>query len=821
METPRKSIPACIPVILGLILVSSAPHAANVNMMDSSGVQCQRMVNIPIRFPMPFTGWYGDHGGVPNLEINRHGARQFVQGPIGVMNVALARKVSSSAPEPLRGELSMITDGDKEAYEDAYVELPLFGQHITIDLKEECEIYAIAVWRYYKDWRVYYDVVVRIADDPEFTKNVRTLFNNDTDNSAGLGPGADKHYVESHQGSLIDARGQRARYVQLYSNGNTANDLNHYAEVEVWGRPVADEPVNRAHIMKLLNDLTLEVPWSPVPRELVNQEARREFEGRNRGAAAKIDAIKDRAMGELAGMHDGFVDVLVQELGSRSDASRLANEVVPVLRRIGTQKARAVLLDLALGKYVKHGPTSYAAEQYLATSRDESEARLLLKSNSTNIVRSALLRMKTLDADLMQQLRAILQSQDHSLRIAAADCLARLAGPADVTAALQEIIRSIETVGEIAAADSKDMFAKLGSVADNAAESMAAVISRLAADDEELLSLVPNLSGRPKWCVVLALAQRGSEAVRSELAAIASDYSPGSNLRWAAFNIFCSTATEEDKEFLVTVARTDAFRVYLYRDHGNRLNYLEELADRQVEYHKRAGPAPTVDLTKGIYPFRVLAKHTVRRLDRAKTPVLAEGLLPLPVKIPPPMFIGWPNQFMPLLTEEIPRQMPQLLAPAGTMNLALAAIVTASDAMPIIGDLPQVVDGNKTSGDGNYIEFGPGPQWIVLDLQRPCDIYWIGIWHYHKHLYRVYFDVVVQVAGDSDFADCVTLFNNDHDGSGEFGAGIDLLYPETNMGKWIEGGGVQGRYVRLYSNGNTSHDLNNYCEVEVWGRPSH
>ncbi|MBE0534554.1 MAG: hypothetical protein IH624_02715 [Phycisphaerae bacterium] len=712
----------------------------------------------------------------------------------------------------------MITDGDKEAYEDAYVELPLFGQHITIDLKEECEIYAIAVWRYFKDWRVYYDVVVRIADDHEFTKNVRTLFNNDTDNSAGFGPGADKHYVESHQGRLIDARGQRARYVQLYSNGNTANDLNHYAEVEVWGRPVADEPVNRAHIMKLLNDLTLEVPWSPVPRELVNQEARREFEGRNRGAAAKIDAIKDRAMGELAGMHDGFVDVLVQELGSRSDASRLANEVVPVLQRIGSQKARAVLLDLALGKYVKNGPTVYAAKQYLASSRHESEARLLLKSNNPDIVRSALLRMKTLDADLMQQLSAILQSQNRSLRIAAADCLAGLAGPADVTAALQEIIGSIETVGEISAADSKDMFAKLGSVADNAAESLAEVISRLAAQDEELLSLIANLSGRPKWCVVLALAQRGSEAVRPELATIASDYSPGSNFRWAAFKLFCSTATEEDKEFLVTVARTDAFRVYLYRDSGNRLSYLEELAGRQIEYHKRGRPAPTVDLTKGIYPFRVLAEHTVRRLDRAKRTVSAEGLVPLPVKIPPPMFVGWPNQFMPLLTEDIPKQMPKLLAPAGTMNVALGAVVTASDELPIIGDLPQVVDGDKTSGDGYYMELGPGPQWIVIDLQRPCEIYWVGLWHYHKLLHRVYYDVVVQVSDNPDFVECVTLFNNDHDGSGGFGEGIDLLYPETHMGKWIEGDGVRGRYVRLHSDGNTAHELNNYCEVEVWGR---
>jgi hypothetical protein len=83
----------------------------------------------------------------------------------------------------------------------------------------------------------YFDVIVQTADDPDFTTNVRTLFNNDTDNSAGLGAGADMHYVESYKGELIDAEGVKARYVRLYSNGNNTDDLNHYIEVEVYGKP--------------------------------------------------------------------------------------------------------------------------------------------------------------------------------------------------------------------------------------------------------------------------------------------------------------------------------------------------------------------------------------------------------------------------------------------------------------------------------------------------------------------------------------------------------------------------------------------------------
>jgi len=46
------------------------------------------------------------------------------------------------------------------------------------------------------------------------------------------------NYVETAEGKLVDAKGSRARYVRLHSRGNNANELNHYVEVEVFGRPV-------------------------------------------------------------------------------------------------------------------------------------------------------------------------------------------------------------------------------------------------------------------------------------------------------------------------------------------------------------------------------------------------------------------------------------------------------------------------------------------------------------------------------------------------------------------------------------------------------
>lgn len=157
--------------------------------------------------------------------------------PEGTKNVAAGKPVKSSDEEPIIGEIAMITDCDKEAADGSYVELGPFLQHVTVDLQGRHEMYAIVVWHYHKEPRVYRDVIVQVCDDPDFINDVKTVFNNDIDNSAGFGIGKDMHYTETAEGELIDCKGVRGRYVRLYSNGNTSNDQNDYIEVEVYGKP--------------------------------------------------------------------------------------------------------------------------------------------------------------------------------------------------------------------------------------------------------------------------------------------------------------------------------------------------------------------------------------------------------------------------------------------------------------------------------------------------------------------------------------------------------------------------------------------------------
>jgi hypothetical protein len=193
---------------------------------------------VPINIKLPKAMFVGTptNLSIPNLEKPLGKPRPPFYAPKGTQNIALGKPVTGSDTYPTIGDLKFITDGKCEAEEGYFVELGPMKQHVIIDLQKPQSIYAIVVWHYHKQPRVYFDVIVQVADDAKFTKNVRTLFNNDTKNALGQGNGKDLNYVETAEGKLIDAKGQVARFVRLFSNGNNADDLNHYIEVAVYGK---------------------------------------------------------------------------------------------------------------------------------------------------------------------------------------------------------------------------------------------------------------------------------------------------------------------------------------------------------------------------------------------------------------------------------------------------------------------------------------------------------------------------------------------------------------------------------------------------------
>lgn len=190
------------------------------------------MVPLKTDLPKPLTvGTPVPFGDIKNLDPKQKKPLEF-QVPAGTENLAKGKKVTASDSEPVIGSLDLITDGDKEGDEGSWVELGSGKQWVQIDLEKSATISALLVWHFHSQERVYRDVVVQISDDPKFEKDVTTVF----DNSAN---GKDNPYIETYFGKLIDAKGAKGRYVRLSSAGNTANKMNHYIEVEVFGKPAA------------------------------------------------------------------------------------------------------------------------------------------------------------------------------------------------------------------------------------------------------------------------------------------------------------------------------------------------------------------------------------------------------------------------------------------------------------------------------------------------------------------------------------------------------------------------------------------------------
>ena len=172
---------------------------------------------------------------VPNLEQVPAKAPEFLV-PKDTVLLSKGKKVTSSDSNPIIGTLDLVTDGEKNAGEGYFVELLEGLQWVQIDLEKSADIYAIWVWHFHSQRRAYKAVIAQISDDPEFKTGVTTVFNNDYENLAKMGKGNDNPYVESRFGKIIDGKGTKGRYVRLWSAGNTSNDMNHYIEIEVYGK---------------------------------------------------------------------------------------------------------------------------------------------------------------------------------------------------------------------------------------------------------------------------------------------------------------------------------------------------------------------------------------------------------------------------------------------------------------------------------------------------------------------------------------------------------------------------------------------------------
>jgi hypothetical protein len=198
------------------------------------------------------------------------------------------------------------------------------------------------------------------------------------------------------------------------------------------------------------------------------------------------------------------------------------------------------------------------------------------------------------------------------------------------------------------------------------------------------------------------------------------------------------------------------------------------------------------------------------------------GMVPLDIKLPSPAFKGTPKDIqLSAYVEPISdKPRPPMMVPPGLKNIAKDAKLTCSDKNSTGETLAKITDGDKEASEQSIIYLRKGTQWVQMDLGSAQELFAIVVWHAHNSA-KVYHSVVVQASDDPDFINNVkTVFNNDQENKSGLGVGTDREYFETHEGKLIDAKGIKTRYLRFYSKGSTESALNEYTEIEVYGRPA-
>ena len=202
--------------------------------------------------------------------------------------------------------------------------------------------------------------------------------------------------------------------------------------------------------------------------------------------------------------------------------------------------------------------------------------------------------------------------------------------------------------------------------------------------------------------------------------------------------------------------------------------------------------------------------------------VFAEDKVAIKFVLPPPHSSGTPKEIKSDNLEPDPgpgKLRPPIMVPVGfdkKLTTEETKVTTSEEA--VTGDNEYVVDADKTPDATCMLQLPGGVQWVQLDLGAEKTVSAVCVWH-DQGDDRVYKDVIVQLSNDEKFSkDVTTIFNNDHDNSAKLGKGTDKEYRERNDGRPIDGKLTKARYVRCYSNGSSSEPVNNYIEIEVFGK---
>ncbi|WP_068622539.1 G5 domain-containing protein [Trichococcus ilyis] len=733
------------------------------------------------------------------------------------------------------------------------------GLHwVQLDLGAVHELNAIKLWHYFGDARSYRDVIVQLSNDPNFSSGVVTVFNNDTDGSAGLGVGTDSEYIETSLGKMISFDFVNARYARFYSNGSNVTGWNHYVEIEVYGVGTQVVPtVNLAPPSTISTSTT----FSDIPYITDGLTS-------NSNKSAKAGPGLHWVQLDLSAIHelyaiklwhyfsDGRIyrDVVVQ----LSDDPSFSDGVTTVFNNdtdgsaglgVGTdseykESSSGKLLsfdavDARYARFYSNGSNVTGWNHYVEIEIYGYELQLTeMKKETLTENTVSFSRIEQLDntfpAGETQIIQAGVDGYDtvtYDVTYTDGEETGRVEVSRVTTAPVDEIVRvgtqQVEIVTErITVTENAVAYTTL----EQEDASLAAgerVIQQAGIDGYDTVTYdVTYTNGEETGRVEVS---RVTTAPIEEIVRVSLLAEPTINL--APSSIISSSTTFSGISYVndsQSTSSTNAAKagpglqwvqldlgavhelntIKLWHYFGDGRSYRDVIVQISNDPSFSSGVVTVfnndTDGSAGLgagtdseYIETSLGKIlSFNSVNARYARFYSNGSTAT----------GW-NHYVEIEVYGVGTQV------VPTVNLAPPSTISTSTTF---SDIPYITDG-LTSNSNKSAKAGPGLHWVQLDLGAIHELYAIKLWHYFSDG-RIYKDVVIQLSDDPSFSSGVTtVFNNDTDGSAGLGVGTDSEYKESSSGKLLSFNPVNARYARFYSNGSTVTGWNHYVEIEIYG----
>jgi len=322
------------------------------------------------------------------------------------------------------------------------------------------------------------------------------------------------------------------------------------------------------------------------------------------------DQRLDEAAESLKPTADEALDEIMRAFNRSGQAYAYRHRAVQLLQRLGTEKTRATLLDIALGRTAEELPSGrgWAASAYVRTMKDKSDARNLLASADSGVLNTALLAVKgiAVDESLFKRLLelAAWKDKDHvtqrAVRHAAAAVMAADPGGKFVPQSVEAILAAVADVPNMPDA-SKVAWHSYHTHAEGSYQQYLNCLSEIKSADEALRQATGRATGVARGLLVIARAQRGDATVRPDIHHILVEPQAGLRRAWAA-RALAAIGTPEDLPLLKKVAESDPLERERGGDVGppdarQRMFFPVREAARDVvrQIEARPRPAPKAD----------------------------------------------------------------------------------------------------------------------------------------------------------------------------------------------------------------------------------